>query len=258
MKDSSGTRTFLLAAMVSLFAVIFTTGCGRRSRTQLVVYGPPSLADLFARVADAFHEEEPDLRVRPDFVCPPCVSLQQSAKKPKADVFIATGEKELHALTDQNLVEPSTAVPFAQGRLAIVARQGAVRIRTLADLATPAVERIVVGDPKIVSSGYYFLQTLKTAKLWRKVSQKVVYTESGCRVVRLLRASHKDVAAVFAWCASQSGEMRKLFPVPDNLHAPVVLYGVKTNRKTASPSALRFLDFLKTQKAIFNIKRINE
>jgi molybdate transport system substrate-binding protein len=134
--------------------------CSDRAPQRATVFASASLTAAFTELAAGFHRDTPGASVDLHFAGTPqlVVQLREGAK---GDVFASADQPNLQKVIDLGVVVGPPAA-FATNRLCIVVPKGnPKRIRTLADLADPAL-RVLLCGPE-VPAGRYAREALRKA-----------------------------------------------------------------------------------------------
>ena len=152
------------------------------------------------------------------------------------DVYLSANLQFARQLeASQHLQAP--VVTYATGRLAFYSQ----RLRTLDDLASPAVRHLAIANPAHAPYGVAAVEMLKHRGLWQKLEAKVVYAENVRQALQFAEQGNAD-AAIVAWTLAMSKGGTLL---PDSGHAPILQAGgvvAKTSRPEASAKVLRYLE----------------
>jgi molybdate transport system substrate-binding protein len=219
-------RTAVLA--LALCAAALAPGCrsGQVSRhTALVIRGGPILRDVFPQVVDEFAKQHPDIDIRSDFSCPPCVLTDRMSEGIDMDVFVSAGNVERDILAKAGLLDPSTTEVIGSTRLVVAVPPGnPANVRTLGDLHRPEVKRIAVGDPDQTSPGHYARQAFERMGLWDEVKGKLMLNKTGCEALRSVTLGQAEAGLLYGFCLrGEAGEPVLVQEVPDKLYDPITL-----------------------------------
>jgi molybdate transport system substrate-binding protein len=151
---------------------------------ELVVFEASSLKDVFARLAQRFEQEHPDVKVVTNAAGSQELRTQIEHGA-AADVLASADRKQMDALVAQGLVV--SARVFTCNEPVVVVRAGlAPPIGSLAEL--PRAERIVIGAPEVPIGGYTLRLLRNAAARYgadfpRRVEAKVASRELNVRQV---------------------------------------------------------------------------
>jgi molybdate transport system substrate-binding protein len=95
------------------------------------------------------------------------------------DIFLAANQAFVRDLAKLGLIKPDSVHPYARGSLVLaVYRDHAQEIRSLEDLAKPAVKKIALANPETAPYGKAGKEALERAGLWKQLQPKIVLAES--------------------------------------------------------------------------------
>jgi len=235
-----------LALLLSVTASVMS-GCGRQPQKQLVVRGGPSLDGLFSKLVAAYEARHPDVRIVPSFSCPPCVMLKGQGDRPELDVFASIGRFEMDRLSEEGRVDFVYTATVGHTALSLISRRGDLPSPDgLAALHGDGLKHIGVGDPEKVAVGYYARQALGKAGLWGELEGRLVYSQSGCELLKWLALGRDiDAAIVFSVCKGDEGDaLPVVYDFPAALVPPVpLILGVSRDARQHK-LAREFVDFV--------------
>jgi len=123
-------------------------------------------------------------------------------------------------------------------------------ISSAADLGSPAIKRLALGDPAAVPAGVYARRWLESQKQWKSVSGKVVATENVRAALAAVASANAGAGIVYRTDAMISNEVRVAYEVPAD-QVPPIIYPVAATKSSADPGkAIRFISFLKSEPAL--------
>lgn len=153
------------------------------------------------------------------------------------DVFLSAGENYIQDLLKKGLLDPATVVNYADGRVALWSKSGA--IKSLDQLKDPKVLHIAIPNPEHAPYGIAARQVLEKAALWPAVQTKIVYGENVRQALEFAESGNAD-AVITSWTLlSGRGVL-----LPSSLHQPIRQTGAVLKSSTQAEAARRFLKFL--------------
>jgi len=178
---------------------LLAAGCARRPGETRVAPGAGPMTSIelmvpcgqlgpFSEVVKLFEQANPGVAV--EWAAENMVTITKQILDGRAqpDVFLSMGDLEMDQVQQAGLVQEGTRTRYAENSLALmVPAANPAGVRTIADLAKPAVKTITIPDPEQNSVGKHALEALRRAGLWEKVEKKVV--------VARFAADGKEVAA---------------------------------------------------------------
>lgn len=154
------------------------------------------------------------------------------------DVFLSADQKLVNGLVQSGRLEPSSVRIYAVGRLGLWSKNGS--IRSLSDLARPAVLHVAIANPEHAPYGLAARQTLENRGLWAPLQPKIVYGENVRQALQYAESGNAD-AAITAWALVWN---RGGIPIPESWHAPIRQACGIVSTSTRKFEAQRFLEFL--------------
>lgn len=165
---------------------------------QLTVAAAASLAPVLRELAALFEARDPAVRVVVTSAASGAL-LQQLAAGAPIDVFVAADEATLQRAQARGLLRPGSLRVLASNTLVLVQpARAALAITKLADLASPAVQRLALGAPASVPAGAYARGALEAAGLWPALAARVVYAQNVRQVLDFVARGEVDAGFVYA------------------------------------------------------------
>ena len=248
-------KALLVAVAVSLAAL---AGCRPNvgARTPLTVRGGPLLRGVFTEIGAAFARQHPEIDLRSDFSCPPCVLTSKIKQGIDLDVFVSAGDVELDALAKAGILDRSTRQPIGTVGLVLVVPEGnPADVHSIGDLHRPKVGSIALGDSDTTSPGHYTRQAFEKMGLWNEVKPKLITTKTGCEALKSVALGKADAAVLYAFCLEdEAGKPQVVAQIPADLHEPIVV-AVTLAPKAPQPAGKAFAQYLRSPGAQEILKR---
>ena len=238
-----GLRLIVFAA---LFISLLECGPPSSERGELLVFAATSLTDALTDVARAF-EEQSATGVVFSYGGSQMLARQIASGAP-ADVFIAAGEFPVQFLADKGMIEPE-ATDLLSNKLVLVTRSDDLRLETLEQLNTDAVERIAVANPELAPAGRYARESLTHLGLWDELRRKLVLGPDVRVTLAYLESGNVDVAIVYRTDARIARGVSVLDIVPSESYSRIVYPAVVVRRSHQRAHAAEFLKFLRGEAA---------
>ncbi len=238
-----------LAVVAAIFLALIVAGFWRTSpkpaiaAEPLTVLAAASLADALPEIGDAF-ERAHGRAVQFDFASSGILRAKIEAGA-RADLFIAASSAEMDKLQASGRVRAEDRQDLLTNRLVcVVPARSAVSMRAPADLDTPVVRRIAIGDPAHVPAGQYAQEALRHMGLWERLRDRLVPSADVRAALAQAESGAVDAAIVYRTDAAAAGGVRVAFEFPEGSHAPI-RYPVACLADAPHPAAAQdFLAFL--------------
>ncbi|RZT11311.1 molybdate transport system substrate-binding protein [Duganella sp. CF402] len=180
-----------------LTIALMTLG-GAASAAEVTVSAAASLTNAFKEIGAAFEKEHTGDKVLFNFAASDPL-VQQIAKGAPVDVFASADQDAMDKADTLKLLAPGTRKNFASNSLVLIAPQGGkVPLKSVADVAQPAVARITIGNPASVPVGRYAKAALEHAKLWALVEPKLILGTSVRQCLDYVARGEVDAGFVYA------------------------------------------------------------
>jgi len=164
------------------------------------------------------------------------------------DVFISAAARQMDDLAAAGLVDSTSRRVVAQNILVlIVPADSPDDIKSVEDLALPAMRKLAIGEPKTVPAGQYAEQTLKSLKLLENLRDRIIFAANVRQVLDYVERGEVSAGFVYLTDAKQAGkEVRIVATIDAKLHDPIVYPAAIVQASTRAAAASEFLDFLAT------------
>src|SRR5215471_222567 len=162
---------------------------------------------------------------------------QQIANGAPFDVLLSASESYVSDAAKKGLIDPSTVLVYAYGRVAVWSKTGSVR--SLDDLRKASVLHIAIPDPQHAPYGIAAREALEKSGLWKTIEPKIVYGENVRQALQFAESGNAD-AVITSWTLLRGrGTL-----VPQELHAPIRQTGGVVKSSPQPDAARTFLKFL--------------
>jgi molybdate transport system substrate-binding protein len=167
-----------------------------------------------------------------------------------ADVFIAAAIEPMDALEKQGLLLSDTRANVASNTLVLVApAKSEIALHSFAELASPFVKQIAIGDPRTVPAGAYAVECFTTLGINKAVDPKLVRMLDVRQVLAAVELGNADAGLVYQTDLARRDSIRTIQVAPPNSHRPIT-YPVAALRRSKIPEGARaFIVFLQSDKA---------
>lgn len=214
---------------------------------EITVSAAISLSPAFRAIGQAYQQQHPQDRVLFNFAGSG-VLVQQLAQGAPVDVLATADEDSMNQAAALDLIVASSREDFAGNRLVLVQPQAStLPLRRLADLTTPAVQRIALGQPESVPAGRYARQVLQQAGLWIALQPRLIPAQNVRQALDYVARGEVEAGFVYATEArSAAPGVRVALTLP--VHPPV-RYPIALARRSLQPeAAARFVRFVQSRR----------
>lgn len=230
----------LVLAGLALMAVPQAKGSG------ITVSAAASLTDAMEAIAAAYAEAGGGA-VRFNFAGSN-VLARQIANGAPVDLFISADEAQMDVAQAHGAIDVSTRIGLLGNRLAVVTTPR-TPLHAPADLDTPRIRRIAVGDPAAVPAGVYARRYLEGIGLWDRLAPKLVPVGNVRAALAAVENGSADAAILYETDAAISAGVIVAFTITGT-DAPRIIYPAAVVRDSARRAdAVRFLAFLRSEPA---------
>jgi molybdate transport system permease protein len=145
---------------------------------------------------------------------------QQIDRGAPADLFLSADEAWGRFLADRGAVLEQVNL-LGNELVVIVPAADPGEVRSLDDLAKPAVRRLALGDPEHVPAGLYAREALTRRQLWEPLRGRIVAADSVRTALAFVARGEADAGIVYATDAAAEPAVRVVARVDPALHAPI-------------------------------------
>jgi molybdate transport system substrate-binding protein len=209
----------------------------------LTVSAAVSLKDAFNEIADLY-DKRYDSKIHFNYGASGALQKQIESGAP-ADVFASAGAKQMDQLAAKDLIVADSRKDFARNSLVLIVPATGTDLSSFADLASPLVKKVAVGNPKTVPAGQYTEQALNKLKLLPAIQPKLIFAEDVRQVLDYVVRDEVDAGVVYSSDALTARDKIKVVTrAPDDSHDPI-LYPIAIVKDSKQPEAARkFIDLV--------------
>jgi molybdate transport system substrate-binding protein len=207
---------------------------------EITVYAAASLRDVLTALTPE-GEKAAGVKLVFNFGASNALAKQIEAGN-QADVFFSADEASMDSLDKSGLVDSaSRRSPLSNHLVVIAPADRAPGVKTVSDLAGPAVRRLSLADPEAVPAGKYAKAWLTKAGVWEHVKDRVVPALDVRAALAAVESGGCEAGIVYRTDAAISKSVRVLFEAGDD--APRISYalaalskrpGIEDARKVAA------------------------
>lgn len=239
------------AATAVLLSALLVGACGRdggsaRKGEPLQVAAAADLSVAFAEIGRAF-ERQSGQEVSFSFGSTGLLAKQIEQGAP-FDVFAAANASFADEVVRKGACFGDTKRRYAQGRLAIWARDEARLPRSVAELRDAKFARLAIANPEHAPYGKAAQQAMTKAGVWSVVEERLVFGENVQQTLMFAQTGNADAAVVALSLAI--GSKGSYVEIDPSLHEPLDQEMVlcKAGPRGGKPSEGRaFMDFVSSE-----------
>jgi molybdate transport system substrate-binding protein len=164
------------------------------------------------------------------------------------DVFLSAGSRQMDALEKAGLLLKGTRRNLISNQLVLVVPANVPGILGFADLASPRIRRIAIGD-STVPAGEYARQVLQHFRLSDRLQPKLVPLGSVRAVAAAVASGSADAGFVYRSDAVSLPALRIAATAPAASHRPILYSGAVIQRSRQPGLARVYLDGLRSPAA---------
>jgi molybdate transport system substrate-binding protein len=213
-----------------------------------MVFAGAGLKDALPEVAELYRRQHPGTKVSFNFAGAGTLQKQVEQGAP-ADVVIFPGERQMNALEKEGLIDRTTRKKILADKLVLITPKGGEKVKGFADLASPGVGKVAIGDPATVPAGEWAKETLVNLGLWDKVQPKLVLAKDVQQVKAYVETGSVDAGLVWRSTAVASPKVRIAAEAPAKAHRPIFFTGAVVGSSKEKETALDFLNYLASPEA---------
>jgi molybdate transport system substrate-binding protein len=209
---------------------------------EILVSAAISLKNAFEEIG-SMYENQTGIRARFNLGASGLLQKQIEGGAP-VDVFASAGEKQIDELQAKELIFADTRRVLARNVLVLaVPIRSRLSLHSFAELVSPALERLAMGNPKTVPAGEYAQEALRNLKLWDNLQPRLVLAENVRQVLDYVARGEVEAGMVYASdVLTARGKVAIAAYAPEGSHAPI-LYPIAVVKGTRYRSnAQRFID----------------
>lgn len=213
---------------------------------ELLVSAAASLKDAFQEI-NRLYEERTGQTASFNFAASGVLLKQIEAGSP-TDVFASAGAKQMDEVEAKGLLIQGSRHNFARNSLALIVPAGAANnIKSFADLTSPEVKRLAIGNPKTVPAGEYTRQLLTNLKLLPQLESRLILAEDVRQVLDYVRRGEVEAGIVYVSDVAVAGNQvavaaRAAEDLHDPINYPIAIIKESRNRE----AAVRFVELVQS------------
>ncbi len=247
-------KQFLILLSASLTSFCLVLGlrllnpAPAQANTALLISAAASLKDVMQEIKPLYQKKRSDVNLSFNFGASGAL-LQQIQQGAPADIFISAANKQMDALDQKGAIAPGTRTNLANNRLVLIAPKDDKAVTDFMSLKSPAVKRIVIGEPRSVPAGQYAEQVLQKLNLLDAVKPKLVYANNVRQVLAAVESGNAQAGMVYTTDAKISDKVRVVATANESYHSPIVYPMAVLKDSKNSNAAKAFVQYLSSSEA---------
>lgn len=242
---------FARALLIGLvWASLAAPGEALAQSRDVVVFTAASLKNALDEAAAAWMRDS-GRRVVVSYAASNALARQIEAGAP-ADIFFSADLDWMDYAASKRLIQPESRVSLLGNSLVLIAPKGStaqVELNPGLDLASVlGSNRLAMGHVNAVPAGKYGKAALEHLGAWAGVKDKVAQTENVRAALLLVSRGEAALGIVYKTDVASEPNVTIVGAFPEGSHPPIV-YPVALTKDSASPEAIEFLGFLRSDKA---------
>jgi molybdate transport system substrate-binding protein len=223
-----------------------SAACARAA--ELRVSAAASLSEAMTEIS-ALHEKAHGEKILLNCGGSNALARQIKAGAP-CDLFFSADEATLKQLLAEDLLHANSVANLLGNSLVVITpAKSPLQINAAADLISPSVKRLALGDPAAVPAGVYARKWLESQAAWKSIEPRMVATENVRGALAAVASGNVDAGIVYKTDAMTSKEVGVAYQVPTG-QTPPIIYPIAATKSSPDPGkAIRFIAFLRTQEA---------
>lgn len=219
-----------------LISVAALLAAAAASAADITVFAAASLSDALKEIAPLYAKAAGD-KLRFNLGASGALTRQIREGAP-ADVIFSADELRVDQLENGGLLLAGTRRTLLANSLVLVTASENTAITAFADLAKPAVRRVVFGDPATVPVGTYSREYLGKLGLWDPLQPKAVFVDNVRAVLAAVESGNADAGIVYKTDALISKKVKIALEVP-LAEGPSITYPAAVIKDGKSPDAAK-------------------
>jgi molybdate transport system substrate-binding protein len=248
-----------------LSAILFFSGCSTEQKTalngssttqssakpiELTISAAASLTDALKEIQKIYESNHKAIKLHYNFGASGALQQQIEQGAP-ADLFLSAAPKNMKALVDKQLIEPTKQKTLLTNELVVVIpADGKIAIGSPADLIKTEVKLVAIGIPESVPAGSYAKEALTNANLWESLQAKTVQGKDVRQVLQYVETGNADAGFVYKTDALTSQKVKIAFALDSKTYTPVEYpIGIVKSSKHSN-EAEDFYEYLQSKEAL--------
>lgn len=178
-----------------------------------------SLGPWMEEFAREYEKGHPDVRFEISAGGSNVITRQALAGAP-FDIIVLASTELMDRIDSADRILPGTRRVIGSNTLCLIVPENDFTPKTLADLASPEIQRIGIGSPG-VPAGDYARESLERSHLADRFNDRFVYGANVRQLLTWVEAGEVDCAFVYLSDTVSAENIRVAFPIDSTLHTPI-------------------------------------
>ncbi|MGE5592771.1 MAG: molybdate ABC transporter substrate-binding protein [Betaproteobacteria bacterium] len=243
-------RRTLVLCVVAAMLLVAATGVTSGARREITVGAGAGLLDALQLIKASFEAANPDISVSLTFASAGAITAQVKQGAPLDAVIFPAGGGHMDTLEHEAFIAPETRFVAACDVIVLAVPSGT---KVAGDpwkwLSSPSVQRIAIGDPRIVPAGTYAMQVLKHMGLDKLLAERLVYARTVQQVLTYVELGDSDAGFVYGSTLYKSTKAKMLAKAPSGSYEDVVFEGAMVKGTQHRQEVQKFLAYLRSPEA---------
>lgn len=168
----------------------------------------------------------------------------------EADLFMSAAMQQMEALTEENLVDPSSVRKLLENQIVLITpSEDGLDLADFTDITE--ADTIAIGDPASVPAGQYAREALTSLGLWEEVLSKASLGTNVTEVLNWVAEGSAQAGIVYATDAATTDRVKVAAAAPEgSLSEPVIYPAGLVQASGNKEEAGVFLEFLQSKEAM--------
>lgn len=223
-----------------------TTNKNEQKKVTLTLSAAASLKDALTKIESNFEQAHPNIDVKINYGASGALSQQIKSGAP-VDLFFSAAEDKVDQLIDHHDIEQQNTVKLLKNHLVLIANKP---MKSLNALKQADIQKIAIGEPKVVPAGQYAKAALTKAGLFQPLKDKFIYTKDVRQVLTYVETKNVDAGIVYTSDLKSTDKIKYHYNIEDKLHDDIV-YPLALIKSSKHPKeAKAFYQYLQSKESL--------